>query len=114
MAGVPLIACIGVPAEERAVPQTLVMDLTLDLDLEAATNTDDLSLSVDYKELVNRMQVLASETACQLLETLAARLCRAALEDSKIAAVHMTIRKFPSELAGQVDYVAVELSRSNR
>jgi len=97
--------------EERAFPQKLLLDLTIELELEAAANTDSLDLTVDYKKLVDRLQDTAQKTSCNLLETLTLRLCNVALDDPKVSAVQIKVRKFPAELTGQVESVAVEMTR---
>jgi 7,8-dihydroneopterin aldolase/epimerase/oxygenase len=112
--GIQMFSTIGVTAEERAKPQSLLADLTLELDLDAAANTDDLRLTTDYKALVERLQQVAQETSCQLLEALTARLCRAALQDPRVATVHLRLRKYPADMIGQAEYVAVEMTRSHR
>ena len=109
--GVPLRARVGELPEERAFPQKLLLDMTVELELEAAANTDQLSLTVDYKKLVDRLQAAAERTSCNLLETLTSRLCQVALDDPKVSAVQIRLRKFPAELTGQVDSVAVEMTR---
>jgi dihydroneopterin aldolase len=109
--GVPLRARVGELPEERAFPQKLLLDMGIELELEAAANTDQLSLTVDYKKLVDRLQATAEQTSCNLLETLTSRLCDVALEDPKVMAVQIRVRKFPAELSGQVESVAVELTR---
>src|SRR5512136_2951352 len=101
IAAVPLFVRIGVTAEERSQLQNVLLDLTLQLDLEPAANTDDLSLTVDYHALVSRLRELAESAECRLLETMTGRLCRAALSDPRIASVHARVRKFPAEMSGQ-------------
>ena len=109
--GVPLRARLGELPEERAFPQKLILDLVIELELEAAANTDQLSLTVDYKKLVDHLQAAAERTSCNLLETLTSRLCQVALEDPKVNSIQARVRKFPAELMGQVESVAVEMSR---
>jgi len=109
--GVPLRARLGELPEERAFPQKLLLDLVIEVELEAAANTDQLSLTVDYKKLVDQLQAFAERTSCNLLETLTHRLCGVALEDPKVSGVHVNLRKFPAELTGQVESVAVEMIR---
>jgi dihydroneopterin aldolase len=109
--GVPLRARLGELPEERAFPQKLLLDLVLELELEAAANTDQLSLTVDYKKLVDRLQAAAEHTSCNLLETLTSKLCQVALDDPKVSSIQIRVRKFPAELTGQVESVAVEMSR---
>jgi len=108
---VPLRARLGQSPEERAFPQRLMLDLVLELDLEPAANTDNLELTVDYRRVIDRLQAAAEATSCRLLETLTSRLCQAALEDPRVNAAHVKVRKFPAELTGQVESVVVEMVR---
>jgi len=110
--GVPLRARLGELPEERAFPQKLLLDMTIELELEAAANTDQLSLTLDYKKLVDRLQAAAEHTSCNLLETLTSRLCQLALEDPRVTSIQIKVRKFPAELTGQVESVAVEMTRT--
>ncbi|MFB3905778.1 MAG: dihydroneopterin aldolase [Acidobacteriota bacterium] len=109
--GVPLRARLGESPEEQAFPQKLLLDLVIELELEAAANTDELSLTMDYKKLVDRLQAVAEQTSCHLLETLTSRLAHVALEDPHASVVQIRVRKFPAELAGQIESVAVEMTR---
>jgi dihydroneopterin aldolase len=114
IAAIPLSVRIGVTSEERSQPQTVLLDLSLELDLEPAANTDDLNLTVNYHALVSRLKELAESGECRLLETMTARLCRAALSDPKVVSVQARVRKFPAEMSGRAESVAVEMTRSSR
>ena len=112
--GVPLRARLGELPEERAFPQKLLLDIAIELELEAAANTDQLALTVDYKKLVDRLQAAAASVTCNLLETLTSKLCQVALEDPRVSTVRARLRKFPAELTGQVESVAVEMSAGDK
>jgi FolB domain-containing protein len=114
LAGIVCTARLGISEQERSAPQRLSLDVDLGLDLEAAANTDDLALSVDYQRLVERLQDAAAEETCRLLETLAHRLCRVILESPAVRSVQLTLRKYPQALQGRLDHVAVEMIRDNR
>ncbi len=109
--GVSFLARIGTTEAERSEPQGLLLDLVIELELEAAANTDDLSLTVNYVDLVERIERTAGEREYQLLEALSGRICRAVLEDPRINAVEATLHKFPAVLKGKVTSVAVEMHR---
>jgi 7,8-dihydroneopterin aldolase/epimerase/oxygenase len=112
--GVQMFSSLGITPEERSSPQSLVADLTLELDLDAAANTDDLRLTTDYKRLVERLQRVAQEATCHLLEALTAKLCKEALRDPRVVTACIRVRKFPADMVGQAEYIAVEMTRTNR
>lgn len=88
-----LRSVIGVHPWERAFAQRLELDLQLGVDIRRAAATDDLEAAVDYAALSERLTLLAGAARCQLIETLAARLADAVLEDVRVASVELTLRK---------------------
>lgn len=66
------IECIiGVLPEERDTPQTLFVDVEMDLEFETAAETDDVANTIDYAEVAERLTRLAVERKFQLIETFA-------------------------------------------
>lgn len=110
--GVSFLAHIGATEAERSEPQGLLLDLVIELELEAAANTDDLSLTVNYVDLVERVERAAAQAEYQLLETLCQRICSAILQDPRINAVEARLHKFPAALKGKVTSVATEMRRT--
>ncbi len=110
--GISFLARIGTTEAERAEPQGLLLDLVLDLDLEAAANTDDLALTVDYVKLIEEVEQTAGQSEYQLIETLAQRICRTVLENPRINEVQARLHKFPAVLKGKVTSVSVEMRRT--
>lgn len=104
---------LGITDEERANPQIVVVDARVSLDLEAAVNSDDVTLTVDYADIVRQIQSRASERPIRLVEALAGRLCSAVLANPGVEAVKLTVRKRPRDLEEVIDCVEVEISRSN-
>ncbi len=103
---------LGVGEPERSRPQRVLVDLEFGLELEAAANTDDLALSVDYQRLAETVRQAAEARPCRLLETLASHLCQVVLSDPKIQQTQVTVRKFPASMDGWIDWVEVTLTRS--
>jgi len=110
--GISFLARIGTTEAERSEPQDLLLDLVIELDLEAAANTDDLALTVDYVKLVERIEQTASQGEYQLMETLSQRICRTVLQDPRINEVQARLHKFPAALKGKVTSVTVEMRRT--
>ena len=107
------LAHVGVAAEERESAQEVLVDLVLSIDLEPAANIDAVELTVDYQQMVHKVQETSQQNRYRLLESLAAQLCRVILEDDRIAAVQLTVHKFPEILREKVKSVAVEMTRTN-
>jgi dihydroneopterin aldolase len=112
LAGVKLRPHIGISLEERSAPQECQADLTLWGDFEAAAATDALDRSIDYCQVLLKVQETAGEREYQLLETLAYKIVRAVLQDFPVSRVGIRLRKLPSILLDQIEYVEVEIEES--
>ncbi len=64
-------AIIGIHPWEREVPQRLVLQLEVAVDVAAVAATDDLDLTVDYAALAERVRGFIRDGRYRLLETLA-------------------------------------------
>lgn len=105
---------VGVPAAERARPQTILIDAALEVDAARAAARDDFREAVDYQavERAIRAEVEAGERA--LLETLAERAAAAALKNQpRAAAVTIAARKSPAAMP-KTRAVVVEIRRERR
>ena len=88
-----LRSVIGVHPWERSFAQRLELDLNLFVDTRRTAATDAIDAAVDYSALSDRVTQRAADADCQLIETLAARLATAVLEDRRIESVELTLRK---------------------
>lgn len=102
---------LGVTEEERSRPQRIILDVVLDLDLEEAVQSDDISRTCDYHRLVDSLQKAVEQSSFSLVEALAGDLCRQILSDERVFSTRVRVRKFPSDLKGRISSVAVELTR---
>ncbi len=109
--GISCEARLGVSRKERRELQFIRVDLSAGLDMEAAANTDDLELTVDYAQLIRRVQKTVRDHECYLLESLAQHLCRSVLTDSRIREVTVQVYKFPENLRDEIDQVSIEMTR---
>jgi dihydroneopterin aldolase len=105
-------AHIGVPSLERESLQEIRVDVLLDVDVSQAVEKDDISKTVDYEEVVDLLQQAALSRPVSLIETLAEKMARELLRDSRIQSLRLTVRKFPKVLLDRIDYVAVEVNRT--
>ena len=99
---------IGVPAEERAQPQRLLISLELDLDTRAAAATDDLAQTVNYFDLHQRVVGLGEGREWKLIETLAEEVARIGLAHPLVQAARVEVKKF---ILPQTQHVAVCIER---
>lgn len=112
LAGVKLLVHIGTSEDERRTRQECSADLTVWADLEAASATDSLEKSIDYSQILKTMQRIAGNVEYNLIETLAYRIVRSVLQSFPVSRVRIKLRKRPTALAAQLDFVEVEVEES--
>lgn len=83
----------GVLPEERRDGQDFVVDVELVVDTRAAAASDDLSDTVDYAALADRLAAVVAGEPVDLLETLASRLAEVCLVDDRVISTRVTVRK---------------------
>ena len=83
----------GVLAQERRDGQDFLVDAVLHLDLRPAGATDDLTRTVHYGELAERLSEVVAGEPVDLLETLAARLAEVCLASGPVERVELTVHK---------------------
>jgi len=71
---------IGVWEWEKAIQQTLVLDIDIVIDAKKAANKDDLNDALDYQALTEQVQAFAKANRFDLIETLAEKLAELILE----------------------------------
>lgn len=106
--GLEVAAHIGVPAEERAAPQRLLVDLHLHPLRDFARMPDEIGATVDYFAVVQRVVALAAERPRQLIETLADETATTILREFAVRRVEVTVRKF---ILPNTEFVAVHCAR---
>lgn len=99
LTGLAITACHGVLDFEKRIPQSFVLDLSLEADLAPAGNCDDLTASLSYADVASRVIEVVSGASVDLIETLAERIAAACLEWPIVEAVEVTVRK-PNAPAG--------------
>jgi len=91
--GVQVSARIGVPEEERRLPQTLELDLGL-VPAESFENLEDeLERTIDYERVWRRAREIAVERPRKLIETLADELAWSLLREFGLREVSVELRK---------------------
>ena len=102
----------GVLATERATGQTFGLDLDLEVDTRAAAASDDLADTVDYSAVANAALGVVTGEPVDLVETLADRVARTVLADSRVKAVTVSVHKPQAPLDVPFDDVVVVIRRT--
>jgi dihydroneopterin aldolase len=101
----------GVLDAERDLGQWFVVDVVLHLDTRAAAARDDLTRTVHYGVLAERVaEVVAAEPAA-LVETLAQRVADVALAPEPVVAVDVTVHKPQAPVTVPFQDVEVSIRR---
>lgn len=107
--GLRVAAHIGVPDEERARSQDLLIDLILRPIRSFSSLPDQIDSTVDYHAVALRVDHLASARPRNLIETLADEIATALLREFAIIQIDVTVRKF---ILSQTEHVAVRCVRN--
>src|SRR5688572_840696 len=83
----------GCHAAENELGQKFTVDIELECDLSSACLSDDVADTIDYVEIYNAAKAIMEGEPAKLLESLAARIADAALEDSRVSSAWVRIRK---------------------
>ena len=94
--GIEVECVLGDLPEERTREQRIAVDVSLELDLAVAAETDCIDDTVDYALLVGNIREALEEAKCRLLERAADIVADVCLEDPRVERVAVTVRKFGS------------------
>lgn len=105
----------GVFPEETKLGQRFVVDLTVELDLSIAGQSDDLTQSVNYADLYNTCQQVVEKETHKLVETVAERIASDVLSNFPLIE-RCTVKAIKPDppIPGHYESVAVEITRSRR
>lgn len=101
----------GVFDHERVDGQDFVVDIVLEIDTAAAERSDDLADTVDYGALAAKVAAIVGGEPVNLIETLAARIAEACLDDPRVGAVEVRVHKPSAPIPLQFDDVVVVVRR---
>ncbi len=100
-----LMCQLGVSTDERTFPQKVFVSLRINADYTASEVSDNLSDTIDYKDIVVSLRELTETKKFRLIETLARSIRDHVLAVSVATGVEVKVRK-PNVLmeAGAVSY----------
>ncbi|OMP66815.1 dihydroneopterin aldolase [Domibacillus epiphyticus] len=102
----------GVFPEENKLGQRFRADVTVDVSLKKAGETDDLDHSVNYAEIYEICKRIMEGKPVNLVETLAERIAGNLLDSfEQIRSCTVKVIKPDPPIAGHYDFVAIEITR---
>lgn len=102
----------GALPEEQVIGQIFKLDLELDVDLKAASLSDQLEDTVHYGQVFERVQKIVETQRFALIERLAGFICEDLFEYfPSISAIKISILKENSPIPGHYDSVGIVLER---
>lgn len=101
----------GVYKEENKLGQRFIVDLTLELDLKAAGETDNLNMTVNYAEAYNLVKGIVEGKPFQLVESVAEKIANNLLQSFDIQTCTVKVIKPDPPIPGHYRSVAVEIMR---
>jgi FolB domain-containing protein len=99
---------VGVPDEERAKPQRLLLTVEMIHDFSSAAATDRITKTIDYYAVSQQITALGKGRNWKLIEKLATDIADLVLGEFQPTAVSVTVKKF---ILPQAAHVSVSLSK---
>ncbi|HZG39711.1 MAG TPA: dihydroneopterin aldolase [Nodosilinea sp.] len=102
----------GALPEENVLGQWFQADITLYIDLTAATASDRLADTHDYRTVINGTQQIIRDAKFALIERLAGAISTMALDsDPRLQRVTVKVTKLTPPIPDYTGQVAVEITR---
>ena len=101
--------CVGVTDAERAFPQRLLLSVELQLDVTRAAASDDLTDTIDYFAVCQRLLRFGEGRSWKLIEKLAVDIARLACDEFNADSSTVEVRKF---VIPEAQFVAVRATRT--
>lgn len=105
-------AVVGIWDWERALPQTVSIDLEMATDIGAAAEADDIDATLDYRAVSKRVSAYVQESKFQLIETMAEKVAALIRDEFGVAWVRVSVHK-PLAVRGSRD-VGITIERGAR
>lgn len=109
--GLRIFAYHGVNPEEKEKGQPFILDITLYKDLSLPGATDDLNDTVNYSRVAKTATRVMLAQKDDLIERAASRVAEAVLAEFPVREVTVRLKKPRAPIAGDFEYVAVEITR---
>lgn len=112
LTGIEVFAHHGVLPEEKQIGQRFVIDLDVEVRLDPAGKSDNLSDTIDYAGLAKSVHQLVASARWNLIEKVAEQTAKLVLSLPLVEAVKVTVHK--PEAPIQVDFEDVSVTVTRR
>lgn len=99
---------VGVPDEERAKPQRLLLTVEMEFDFSAAARSDSIQDTINYFSVSQELLRFGENRSWKLIETLSSEIADRILVQYQPLSVKVEVKKF---VIPQARFVAVSLTR---
>ncbi len=110
--GIRCYGYTGYLPEEQVLGQWFEVDVTLWLDLALAGKSDAIEDTVDYRNIINRVQHLVKTSKFALVERLAGAIAESILTNDGIQQVKVRLSKLAAPIPDFEGKITIELIRS--
>lgn len=114
LSGLRIFANHGVLAEEKQNGQEFVVDVVVELDFSEAAATDDVTKTIHYGELAERIVAAVEADTVDLIETVVERIATLVLTYPRAIRTIVTLHKPSAPITVPFDDVAVTITRERR
>ena len=109
--GLQIDTLIGIYDWERRIRQPLVFDIEMAFDNRIPAATDDIALTLNYKDVSKRLIEFVSQSSFGLVETLAERCAQLILEEFEVSQVRLKLSKPGAVRGARAVGVMIERAR---
>lgn len=109
IADLEVFYCVGVPDEERAKPQRLLLTVEMEFDFGPAAMTDRVTKTIDYQAVAQYLLRFGEDRSWKLIEKLATDLADGVVNEFHPDTVTVEVKKFALP---QARHVSATVSRA--
>lgn len=103
--------CVGVPDEERARPQRLLVTVDMAFDVSSAATSDRIEKTINYQAVADQILKYGEGRNWKLIERLATNLADFVLSEHRPEAVFVEVKKFSIP---QARHVSVSVTKTRQ
>jgi FolB domain-containing protein len=111
---IKVMGTCGINPLEKMIKQPFSISATMYLDLEAAGKTDDITQTIDYGPLYERIKKLAESSRFNLIESLAQSVAGLLFEDARIKKAKVKVEKLQARHSTSVFSAMVVIERERK
>ena len=104
----------GVSDSEKHLGGRFEIDLEMNLSLEEAGTTDDLTKTINYETIYHTVDICVKKDKFYLIEALANSVAKNILKSHPIDSLVVKVRKPHAPVRGVLDTVEVEIKRTQK